>query len=139
MSDAWKNLILKAKPEPASDTLLSAVFARIYEERTALQARSKFFIFSALSFLSAAALIFSIVLAHGEFSRSGFSAFATLIWTDFSAVASFWKSYLSSLAETLPTMSVILVLAAVFAFINFLRMALKNLPANHHHIGHKIA
>jgi len=139
MSDQWEKIILKAKPAPAPQSLLSAVMNRIAEEKAMAPARRKFFIFSGLSFVSAAALIMALIMAKGEFAQSDFPTFLSLLWSDFSVVAASWRSYLSSLAETLPTMSVILVLTAIFALANFLREAAKNVSAIHPHIRHKIA
>jgi ABC-type phosphate/phosphonate transport system permease subunit len=138
-NDPWKQLILKTKPDPAPDRLLRAIIARISEEKAARPARQKFFAYTALSFLSGAALVFALIIARAEFAKSDFPAFLTLIWTDSSIVLAYWKSYLSSLAETLPIMSVILVFTTIFALINFLRMAAKNISGAHLGIRHKIA
>jgi ABC-type phosphate/phosphonate transport system permease subunit len=138
-NDPWEKIILKAKPAPAPDYLLANVIARVSEEKTARPARRKFFIYSALSFLSGAAFVFALIIAKSEFAKSDFPAFFALIWTDSSIVLAYWKSYLSSLAETLPTMSVILVFATILALISFLRMAAKNISDAHLHIRHKTA
>jgi ABC-type phosphate/phosphonate transport system permease subunit len=138
-NDPWEKIILKAKPAPAPSSLLANVIARISEEKAARPARLKFFVYTALSFLSGAAFVLALVVAKGEFAKSDFPAFLTLLWTDSSVIFAFWKSYLSSLAQTLPTTSVIFVFATIFALINFIRMAAKNISPAHLHIRHKTA
>lgn len=139
MNDNWQKIILSAKPAGAPRDLLPRVIARVNEEKAAGPLRLKFFIYSALTFLSAVSIVFAVIVAKSEFAKSDFPAFLALVWTDSSVVFAYWKSYLASLAETLPTMSVILVLAAVFAFVNFIRMAAKNVGAVHPHIRRKTA
>jgi len=101
------------------------------------QRRRKFFIYTVLSFLSGAAFVLALFVAGNEFAKSDFPTFLALIWTDSSIVLTYWKSYLSSLAETFPAISVILVFTTVFALISFLRMAAKNIPSHNLLIRHK--
>jgi hypothetical protein len=138
-NDPWREIILKAKPAPAPDYLLQKAITRIAEEKAMQPARLKFYIFTVLSFLSGAAFVLALHGAKNEFAKSDFPIFLNLLWTDSSIVIAYWKSYLSSLAQALPATSVILVFAAVFALINFVRMAAKNISSAHVHIRHKTA
>jgi len=137
MTDPWKNILLAAKPQNTDPT--PGIMTRISQEKAARALKRRFFAYSALSLVSAAVFVVSLFAAGDAFARSGFSSFLSLLWTDFSAVASLWRSYLATLVEALPTASSIIVLASVFTLISFLRMAAKNFSAARPYIHHKTA
>jgi hypothetical protein len=105
--------------QPSTD-LAERVAQRIsrYERRRAAS-RLGFGVVATLA--SCAALVPTVGLFWRELSNSAFISYLTLAWTDSGAVFSAWREFSLLLMESLPVLSLALVLASILALIGSLR------------------
>lgn len=102
------------------------ILARIHsaEKRAA---KTKCAILSAVSFASFAALFPAFQYTWMEFARSGFYEYASLLFSDGSALLPYWKEFSLLLAESLPLFGLILVFGLLFILLESLQSAVKNM------------
>ena len=96
----------------APEGLLGRVVTAVYQK----QQQSRLWrvrIFAGSAALCVVALIPVISNLITAFKTSNFGVYSSLIFTDGSAVASFWKEIVASLVESLPVISIALALALV--------------------------
>jgi len=105
--------------------LLEKILKRIHREERILVLR-KIIIFSVLLFGSLAGFFPAVKLLLSDFSKSGFINFFSLLFSDFSAIAIYWKSFLMIILETLPAMSLALFLAVVVVLLQSVKSLTKN-------------
>lgn len=90
--------------------------------------RIKFWVYSVLSSVSFISLFPILKQLGASFSRSGFYEYFSLAFSDGGGVAfSYWKEISLSLAQSLPTLSIILFLTIVFILITSLRFMVRNI------------
>lgn len=106
--------------------LLDKVLCRIRREER-VSALKRISVFSAGFFGSAVVLIPAFQAARADFVQSGFSHFISLIFSDPGIVVSFWNEFVFSILESLPVLSVIFLLVAIFVFLGSARMLAKNM------------
>jgi hypothetical protein len=70
-----------------------------------------------------------------DFTQSGFYEYLSLAFSTKGLLFSYWKEFAFSLAESLPTMSIVLSLALLFIFFLSLRYVMKQI-INNNRIGH---
>lgn len=110
--------------------LKKAVFLRLQREKRRA-ARFKLAGFSALAIISFALIFPAINYLLGQLASSGFSQYVSLIFSDGAYLTSYWQEFILALAESLPVLGLIAVLASIFTLLNSLRVAAKNIkPAN---------
>lgn len=100
--------------------LLGRILARIEAEKGAIAIRKKIIWMSALSALSAASLpvmFFSWANFQAGASQSGLFQIASLMFTDFSAIASHYQDFAMSIAESLPVLALAGLLAGTLIFV----------------------
>ena len=110
--------------EPSTG-LLEKILKRIHKEERVLVLR-RTIIFSITSILSVFALIPSFIILSSDFNQSGFLNFSSLIFSDFSSVATYWKSFSLILLETLPIFSLALFLAVLLTFLESIKHLTKD-------------
>jgi hypothetical protein len=59
----------------------------------------------------------AVKMLLSDFDQSGFLRFFSLIFSDFSTVATYWQSFTMVLLQTLPAISLALLLAILLVFL----------------------
>lgn len=90
-------------------------------------AKLKLTAFSFVGILSLAGAIPAFKMLVADFARSGFYEYFSLLFSSNGALASSWKELAYSLAESLPTISIILSLSVIFVFFLSVRHVLKQI------------
>lgn len=106
--------------------LLGKILKRIHKEQRILVLR-KIIIFSITLSLSLLAFIPSFKILLSDLNQSGFGNFFSLIFSDFSAVTTYWQSFVMILLETLPALSLALFLAVLLTFLQSIKSLTKNI------------
>jgi hypothetical protein len=90
-------------------------------------AKLKLTAFSFVGILSLVGAIPAFKMLATDFAQSGFYEYFSLLFSSNGALASSWKELAYSLAESLPTISIILSLSVVFVFFLSIRYVLKQI------------
>lgn len=107
------------KREPPAG-LLERIMLRIAEERRRrVQMRTA--VFGVLSLVALAALVPAWRELNSEITQSGFSQFASLIFSDGAALAAYWQDFAFSLLESLPVFGMVAVLGVLLALFSSLK------------------
>ena len=106
--------------------LLEKILKRIHREERLLVAR-RVIIFSIMLIGSLAGFVPSLKMVLSDFSSSGFLNFFSLLFSDFSTVATYWQSFSMILLETLPALSLTLFLFVLFILLQSIKSLTKNL------------
>ncbi|TSA44907.1 hypothetical protein D4R51_02850 [bacterium] len=124
-SDKFGDLILKTELR-APVGLLGKIFSSIArrERRTAIL---KFGVYSGASALATALFTFSWGMASAALQESGTASVFSLIFSDFQSVLGNWSYFTLSLAESLPTLSLIYLLLSALALSILVSLAVTNL------------
>lgn len=121
---------MNSQIEPPKE-LLGKIIERIHrEERLFVLGRAT--LFSITLVVSIIGFIPAFRMLSDDLSQSGFFNFFSLIFSDFSTVASYWKSFALILLETLPAISLALFLAVVLTFLQSIRSLTKNIKLIKH-------
>lgn len=107
-----QKLFKQALYEPESR--LSGEIWRLIENRNHQIAKWKVFGYSGLSLLSLVGSIFSIKILVEQFIRLGFFDYLSLLFSDGNVIATYWKEYTLTLADSLPFASFGLSLFLLF-------------------------
>lgn len=113
-------------PEPP-DGLFNKVIDRIQKERRFLIIKWQLFIFSIGAICSAIAFIPAFQMVKTGFTESGFIQFFSLLFSDFKIVVAYWQNFIFSLLETLPVMSLVILLVVVLVFLESLRFLTRDI------------
>ena len=120
MYQSYQKLFSKiSQLEPPADLAEKILHYLGKERRSAV--RRRLVLLTCLMLISAAALLPTGQMARTELSQSGFWQFLSLIFSDFKLIQNFWQSFLLSLLETLPALSLALFLAALLVFLESLK------------------
>ncbi|HBW74167.1 MAG: hypothetical protein UX10_C0004G0036 [Candidatus Magasanikbacteria bacterium GW2011_GWA2_45_39] len=130
---------LNSLPKP-SNSLFGRVMERINKEIQLVAIKRRVAIFSVSAAISAWAFLWALQAAELGFAQSGFARFFYLLFSDFGSVAAYWNNFAFSLLEALPSTSLILLLAFVWAFIYSLNRLAKDMKNifNYSHIRHTL-
>ncbi len=109
--------------------LLDKILARIKREETLLALKKRLVIFSVSAIGSLIAFIPAFRLMQAELSQSGFTQFFSLIFSDTDVVLNVWTSFVFSILESLPALSIIALLTAIFIFLISLKFLAKDINA----------
>jgi hypothetical protein len=90
-------------------------------------ARIRFILFSGTTLMSFLTMIAALRYAWGSFAESSFSAYASLLSSDGSAVLLYWKEFAFSLIESVPLMGITVLLSAIFTLLLSLKLTLRYL------------
>ena len=97
--------------------LLGRILARIEAEKGAIAVRKRIIWMSALSVASLPVMFFSWTNFQVGASQSGLFQIASLMFTDFSAIASHYQDFAMSIAESLPVLALAGLLAGALVFV----------------------
>ncbi len=122
--------------EPPSG-LFERIVNRIHKGQWLLTIRRRIAIFSVGLVGSFAAFFLALKMVSAELSSSGFNQFFSLIFSDFTVVMRYWQSFVMTLLETLPVISLMVFLAVTFILLESLKYLSKNVKAifNHNHLA----
>ena len=87
----------------------------------------KLYTFSLFGILSLVGMIPAFKMLFADFSQSGFYEYFSLLFSSNGALVSSWKELAYSLAESLPTISIIFSFSILFIFFLSLRFVLKQI------------
>jgi hypothetical protein len=119
----------KAKYEPGANLAENVWLAIVLREKRI--ARFKLWAFSIMGIVSLAGLIPAFNILLSDLAQSSFYEYFSLLFGGGGAVFSYWKELTLSLAESLPSASIIFVLSLIFIFFLSLRYAVKQINKNH--------
>jgi hypothetical protein len=125
MEQKLRKIFQKAKYENTqnlADNIWSVILLR---EKQAT--RFKLWAFTLAGFASLAGAIPAIKALSSDLVQSGFYEYFSLIFSDGGSVISHWKEFVFSIAESLPTMSIIISLSFVLVFFLSLKYATKQI------------
>lgn len=115
------NTLIEPSPE-----LLGKIIQKIHREERILAIR-KTAIFSVVFIFSLVGIVPSFRMLMSDFSNTGFFNFFSLIFSDFSMMTVYWKSFIMALLETLPAISLALFLAILLTLVQSIISLLKNI------------
>lgn len=124
MDNDFKNLFSRLDRVKPPIGLLPAVRSRLQQEQRAwIRHKRRAGIFSVLGiFLSLAVLVFAVASLEASLSDSGFWTFLSLLFSDFAVVAAYWQSFVWSLVESLPLLTLAVFFGAAFILAESIRV-----------------
>lgn len=128
MSQNYEKLFT-ASPQPEVPAgLLNRIMVNINKKKLAAM-RLRFVLFAVGFVCSLAAVIVSFKYVVSGFSESGFADFFDLLFSDSGSVMNYWQSYVYTLLETLPAVSIAAFLAAVFASLETVKFLVRDIKS----------
>ena len=115
--------LIEAEPSPA---LYQAVLRHIDRER-ARRAKIRFAGLSVLAFASLGSMIPAFQYAVQEFARTGAFQYLSLVFSDGSLMAMYWKEFIMTIVESIPILGIAFLLSAVALFLASVTLAIKNM------------
>jgi hypothetical protein len=128
MEKELKKAFLKAKYEENSD-LADNIWQNITIQDKRM-ARMKLWAFSLTGLFSFVGLFPAIKSLLSDLSQSGFYEYLSLAFSSSGSIMSYWREFALSLAESLPTMSIILSFSLILIFLFSLKYATKQIIRN---------
>jgi len=128
MEEGLKRAFQAAKYEPNK-----GLAPEIWRAVAMRNKRILFLKIASFSSLGIAALIGFIPMFQmliNDFAKSGFYEYLSLAFSSGGSITSYWKELVFSLAESLPTTSIVIVLVIVFIFFLSLRYVMKQIINN---------
>lgn len=133
MEENLKNSLKKAGYFPETD-----LANKIWHNILVRDRRIAYLKLASFSFVGIASLVGLVpmfkILAN-DFTQSGFYEYLSLAFSKGGLFSSFWKEFIFTLAESLPTMSIIFSLTLLFIFFLSLYFIIKQI-INNNPIGH---
>lgn len=126
--DYEKLFTYSASSEP-SPNLVGKVIQRIRSEQRLAASKWRVALFAVSLLASAVAFIPAFRMMQSGFTESGFMQFFSLLFTDFSIVMTYWKSFGLTLLETLPVVSLSVFFTIVLVFLESFVQLVKNTKA----------
>lgn len=118
----------KAKYEEEHD-LAENVWSKLVARNKKI-IRIKLWVFSVIGLTSLAGLIPAWNMLTSNLSQSGFYEYVSLAFSSTDSLISYWKEFVFSIAESLPTMSIAISLSLVFVFFLSFRYVIKQIINN---------
>lgn len=106
---------------------LSAKIMLCIKKEQKILAIKRTFIFSLTAIGSVVVFIFALNMMGARAAESGFLQFLSLLFSDFKIITTYWKSFVFSLLESLPAMSLIILCVAIFGFLESLKFLAKDI------------
>ncbi len=116
------------KYEAKSDLSLTAWQAIVLHDKCI--ARVKLWTFSAIGAFALMGLVPALKMLASDLKQSGFYEYLSLVFSNSGSIVMYWKDFLSLLAESLPTVSIVSSLALVLIFFLALKYAMKEIIKN---------
>ena len=107
--------------------IFERIMGRIRKEQRLSAIRRRLAIFSFGIIGSLAAFIPVSKLVYSSFVDSGFVQFFSLLFSDFGVVATYWQNFTMVLLETLPAISLAILLFVIFIFFESLRFLARDI------------
>jgi hypothetical protein len=104
--------------------LLEKVLKRIHREERLLIFR-RIILLSVIFTMSLVGLFPAFNMLLSDFQQSGFLQFSSLAFSDFSIVTTYWKSFVMTLLQTLPAISLALFLTVLLTFLQSIKSLIK--------------
>jgi hypothetical protein len=127
MSLNYENFVNKLAGQKAPEGLLLDIVSKVSLERLAGQMKKHLFVFSSLALVSFVASGASFYQAQADFSVSGLGQFFSLLFSDFTVVASYWQTFVLSVAERVPFTSLMALCGSSLVFVLSLKMVSKDI------------
>jgi len=124
MEQSIKKLFKQAVYHPESR--LSGDIWRIVCEREKRASLISSWIYGTIGVVSFAIFIPVVNSLMVQFSQSGFYQYLSLAFSDLGSISMYWQEFMSSLAEAIPTTSLIFALLLLFIFLVSLKRAFVN-------------
>jgi len=127
MDQDFQTIFNALEPISPEKDISSGVLRRIqgYQQRIA---RIRLAVFGVGTAVFAVALVPVFINTVSAFESTGFYQYLSLVFLDGAAVLPYWKEFSLSLVESLPAFEISLLLAVVFAVLQSLKLAIKNMP-----------
>ncbi len=100
---------------------------RIRKEERLMALKKRVVFFSIIMGGSIIAFIPALGAVQAEISQSGFLQFLSLIFSDFEIIINYWQSFVISLLETIPAISIAIFLAVIFVFLESLKFLARDI------------
>ncbi len=126
---AFKNIECECTPELPENIWQSVV---VYDKKVT---RIKFYIFSFVGLLSLYGLVIASRTLSNDLTHSGFFEYLSLIFSSTGVAMTYWKELSFSIAESLPTSSIIFILSILFVFFFSLKHLLRQFNKSSHISG----
>ncbi|GEM_PF-432281 len=117
MTKYYKNQLTTIELPDPPPYLFSRIMNRIQAEKQRLALRRRFIVFSIILAASVMVLVPVLKMVHQNLVESGFIQFLSLLFSDSAVVVTYWQSFVLTLLESLPAMSLIALLAVIFIFL----------------------
>jgi hypothetical protein len=104
--------------------LLEKVLKRIHREERLLVFR-RIILFSITLTVSLVGFLPAFNMLLADFKQSGFLQFLSLTFSDFSIVVTYWKSFVMTLLQTLPAISLALFMTVLLTFLQSIKSLIK--------------
>lgn len=127
MNKDFEKLFFYLEPPEPPQGLLNKILKRIKREKQLAGIKRRIAIFSFGVLGSAIAFVPVFAAVQAGMAHSGFVDFSSLIFSDFSTVIKLWNQFALSLLESLPVMSMAILLAVIFIFLASLKYLVKNI------------
>jgi hypothetical protein len=113
-------------PEPR-EGLLEQIMFRIRRERRSFIIKRRIVIFSLGLIGSIVAFVPVLHLVKTGLAESGFMQYFSLLFSDTGLVAAYWQSFAFALLESLPVLSLAVLLITIFTFLESLKLLVQNM------------
>jgi hypothetical protein len=128
MQENLKSALQKAKYEPSGE-LKNRIWRKVVKQDRRVT-YLKVTAFSVVSLTSLVGLIPMFKILINDFAHSGFYEYLSLAFSNNGLFSSYWKEFVYTLAESLPTMSIVFALGLLFVFLLSLRFVMKQIISN---------
>ena len=118
MTESFRNNINSEEP---SKELFFKVIGRIKKEKRMITVRRRLVLFSGAFAISSGFIIPVFNATKNGLATSGFLEFSSLIFSDTRLIIANWQSFMFSLLESVPVMSLITLLILVLIFFKSLK------------------
>ncbi len=108
------------------ERLYRNILVRI-ESAQVRKAKVRFVFTGTTAVCSLVALIPALQYTIREFSQSGFLQYSSLLFSDSAAIATYWKEFTLSLAESFPIFGITAILSILFVFLGSLKIIASNI------------
>ena len=136
MRENLKNIFQSIKYEPNIELKDKIWRSLVLRNRRTTYLKMGFFSFFGIGSLLGLIPILKMLLS--DFTQSGFYEYLSLAFSNGGLFSSYWKEFVYSLIESLPTMSIIFSLVLLFIFFLSLHFIIKQI-INNNPIGHTYA
>lgn len=121
MKKDYEEIFSHLKPPEPPAGLFEKIIFRIRREQRLLTLKRRLMIFSFGMVISLAVFIPAFKMVQTEISESGFLQFFSLLFSDFGIITTYWRNFVLTLLETIPAMSLALLFATIFIFLESLK------------------